>query len=124
MTITAGAPLSLDAIKALDPAIIRGGHDWHEIIDELDGGQACLWRVDDMAWLITRPDDEGVIEAIAAGGKQASAWAKPIEQAIRQHPAHKGRRLRIWGRHGWRKYFPDWELVGVENGMSILESEN
>jgi hypothetical protein len=124
MNVTAGAPLTEAAMQALDPAMTRGGHDWVEVIDELDSGQACLWRADGLAWLITRPDNAGVIEAIAAGGKKAGQWAKLIEQAIRAHPAHKGRRLRIWGRHGWRRYFPDWELVGVENGMSILESEN
>ena len=124
MVITAGATLTIEAIKALESAMQRGGHDWQAVIDDLDSGGACLWRVDDTAWLVTRPDDDGVIEAIAAGGKQASEWAKPIEAAIRAHPAHQGRRLRIWGRHGWRRYFPDWELVGIENGMSILESEN
>ena len=124
MVITAGAPLTVEAIKALDPAIQRGGHDWWAIAGDLDAGGACLWCADGLAWLITRPDDAGVIEAIAAGGRQAGRWARPIEQAIRAHPAHKGRRLRIWGRHGWRRYFPDWELVGIENGMSILESEN
>jgi len=124
VVITAGAPLTVEAVAALDPAMQRGGHDWVELADDLDSGGACLWRVDDIAWLVTRPDDAGVIEAIAAGGRQAARWARPIEAAIRAHPAHQGRRLRIWGRHGWRRYFPDWELVGVEGGMSILESEN
>lgn len=124
MTITYGERLTPDAVTALHPAIERGGHCWGAIARELQTGEACLWRAGDLAWLITRPDDEGVIEAIAAGGRRASEWARPIEQAIRAHPAHAGRKLRIWGRHGWRRHFPDWELVGVENGMSILESEN
>lgn len=124
LVIQSGALLNAEAITALDPAIRRGGHNWPQIVTELVTGEACLWRAGDLAWLITRPDDDGVIEAIAAGGRQAKEWARPIEAAIRAHPAHKGRRLRIWGRHGWRRHFPDWEFAGVENGMSILESEN
>jgi hypothetical protein len=124
MTITPTLAVT-PAIRAmLDPAVKAGGHDWSELEARLSEGRACLWLAGDSGCVLTQVDAEDVCDVALGGGRDAHSWVGAMEAAIRAHPAHaEVQRYRIWGRGGWRRLFPHWRFVGVEDGLAVLESD-
>lgn len=75
-----------------------------------------------VAALVTQMTVDDVFECLLAGGTRAREWAGVAERRLAQFAAENGsQRLRIWGRHGWRRVFPHWSVMGEADGLLILE---
>lgn len=102
-----------------------GGHSWPAICEKIAGRHCQLWfAVTDrpVAALITQMTVDDVLECLLCGGTGAKEWAGVAEARFAAFAAENGsQRLRIWGRHGWRRVFPHWSVMGEENGMLFLE---
>lgn len=103
-------PLNDAAIKAMQPAVERDGHDWLQIIEWLNSGCAAVWSIGDVGYVLTLANGDDEIEVLLGGGMDARRCAGPWETAVLNHPAHRGKTLRLEGRKGWQKIFKTWEL--------------
>lgn len=102
-------PLGDMALRALDPAVRRDGHDWKRLIEKLLEGHAQVWSIGGVGYVYTYSPDDEHIDVILAGGERAAECVGPWEAAMLAHPAHQGRTIRIEGRKGWRRLLPHWE---------------
>lgn len=113
------------AFPLLEKVIRIGGHDWAEICRKVDAHHAQIWiAVTDrpISALITQATTDDVLECLIAGGTETKLWAGVAEGRLSAFASENGlNRLRIWGRKGWARVFPNWERVGVEDGYLILE---
>lgn len=113
------------AFPLLQKVIERGGHDWQEICRKVDEYHAQIWlAVTDrpIAALITQMTTDDVLECLIAQGTDVKAWAGVAERHLAAFAVRNGsQRLRIWGRHGWRRVFPHWSVMGEEEGLLIME---
>lgn len=109
-------PWTLDdrAFLALNPAVQRDGHDWVQLVEWLDEGAAQVWKIGETGYVLTLANGDDEIEVLLAGGANARACIGPWEAAMKAHPAHKGKTLRIEGREGWKRLLRHWnERDGV-----------
>lgn len=97
------------AFLALNPAVQLDGHDWLQICEWLNTGCATIWKIGESGYVMTLANGDDEIEVLLGGGRDAKACAGPWEAAVKAHPAHKNKTLRLEGRKGWRRIFPHWE---------------
>ncbi len=102
-----------------------GGHSWPAICRKIEARHCQLWfAVDEtpVAALITQATTENALECLLAGGRDAKTWARLAEERFTQFATENGlNRLRIFGRKGWSHLFPHWEVMGIEDGLTIME---
>ena len=96
--------------------------DWtpEAIKDHLDKGECLLWILWDgqlhaacVTQLVIVPKKGKICTIVACGGDQVIPWDvafKPIEKYAAQHGCAS---MRIEGRPGWQRVFPDYELEWV-----------
>lgn len=107
-------PLDMAAMKAMNAAVTRDKHDWAEIMGWIKEGAAQVWLINGTGYAMTVANVDDEIEVILAGGFDARGCVGPWEEAMKAHPAHKGKTLRIEGRKGWQRLLPHWnsEVIG------------
>ena len=121
------APWGRDLAKPmLAEAVRRAGVTWEAVSVDLQAGLGRLWlAVDDgqpIAAMVTKLGDDGVYECWLAGGAGARRWVPTAVERICAWAWEIGaEKCRVWGRRGWMRLLPDWEFVGVEDGLVILE---
>ena len=113
------------AFPFLESVIKTGGHDWQEICRKVDECHCQVWlAVTDrpIAALVTQMTTDDVLECLIAGRTGAKQWAGLAERHLAAFAARNGsQRLRIWGRRGWQRIFPHWQVMGEEDGLLIME---
>lgn len=113
------------AFPLLAKVIERGKYNWPEICRKVDAHHYQLWIVQDpkpVAALMTAATVDDSLECILAGGVTARKWALLAESELTKFAIeHDLKRLRIWGRKGWIRYFPHWQKTDTEDGFVILE---
>lgn len=107
MACLAIAPTA-EAIRALDPAVQRDGHQWADILRWLEEGSAQIWQIDGTGYALTVANIKDEIEVVLAGGRNARGCVGPWEAAMRADPRHKGHTLTLTGRRGWKRLLPHW----------------
>lgn len=109
----------------LEKVIERGGHSWPEICRKVDESHAQIWlAVTDkpIAALVTSATVDNSLECVLAGGTGAKLWAGVAERRLSSFASENGlERLRIFGRKGWQRAFPHWQVMGEEDGLVIME---
>lgn len=102
--------------------------DWtlETVRDELDKGECLLWILWDgrvraacVTKLVIVPKRGKICTIVACGGDQVIPWPVafgPIEKYAKQRDCVS---MRIEGRPGWKRVFPDYELnwVCLEKGL-------
>lgn len=64
----------------------------------------------------------GTGEIILCGGRNARNWAEPLSDAICDWFTTEERKLaHIFGRRGWLKLLPKWQVIGEREGVTIYE---
>ena len=108
------APLTDRAREKLARAVERSNVTWDQIEAWLGEGSACLWEIaGGEAYAVTLASGNEV-EGLLAGGSNARSWAAQFGAEMRAHPLHRGRRLVVNGRAGWKRLLPDWQEVDGE----------
>ncbi|MEM8616614.1 MAG: hypothetical protein AAGF20_06730 [Pseudomonadota bacterium] len=102
-------PLTAAAFRELDRAVKRDGHCWKELTSWLSKGVAQVWSISGHAYVLTLANEDEEIEVLLAGGERAKECVGPWEAAMRAHPAHRGKTLRIEGRKGWSRLLKHWD---------------
>lgn len=113
------------ALPLLKKVVQRGGHNWAEICRKVDAHHCQIWlAVTDkpIAALVTQATTDDTLECLIAGGTETKLWAKAAEERFMLFALANGlKRLRIFGRKGWQRVFPHWQVTGEEDGLVIME---
>lgn len=70
------------------------------------------WRAAAVTQIIAQPR-QTVFLIVLAGGEQADAWLPLLDDLCRYGKERGADVAEICGRHGWRKWLPDWESQTV-----------
>ena len=94
-----------------------GERTTHDVLVALVTGNAQLWRVHDSAWCVTELINyprKRVANVSLVGGHGAHTWCRELaDTCIQWAKRYQADEIRIVGRRGWLRWFPDAQVTTV-----------